>query len=107
MSKYTVEDCKSVSIAFLKKNGYLDTECCISGGISWKNYRGDETSSISIYVSTMDSDNYVRFQYTTTNRNTGEEVEYDYKVGLTTTLCHFGGARYWFICPLSGCRRRC
>jgi hypothetical protein len=104
MSKNTVEDCRSVSIAFLKKNDYFGG--CRSGGIVWKNYYGEETSSISIFVSTMDGDNYVRFQYTTTNRNTGEAVEYDYKVGLTTTPCRFGGVRYWFICPLSGCERR-
>ncbi|MCJ7730396.1 MAG: hypothetical protein MUO27_11045 [Sedimentisphaerales bacterium] len=102
--KTTVEDSRSVSIAFLKKHDYF---CgCRSGGIVWKNYYGEETSSISIFVSTMDGDNYVRFQYTTTDRNTGEEVEYDYKVALTTTPCHFGGVRYWFICPLSGCGRR-
>jgi hypothetical protein len=104
MSKYTVEDCRSVSIAFLKKNGYLDTECCISGGISWKNYYGEETSSVSIYVSTLYGDNSIRFQYTNTNRWSGEETYHDYKVGLTTTPCHFGGVRYWFNCPFCGRR---
>jgi hypothetical protein len=99
MSKTTVEDCRSVSIAFLKKHDYFYG--CRSGGIVWKNYYGEGTSSISIFVSTMDGDNYVRFQYTTTDRNTGEEVEYDYKVALTTTPCNFGGVRYWFICPLN------
>jgi hypothetical protein len=49
----------------------------------------------------MDGDNYVRFQYTTTDLNTGEKVEYDYKVALTTTPCNLGGVRYWFICPLN------
>ena len=108
--KDTVEDCRSVSISFLKKHGYLSEPCSMSGSIVWKNYYGEETSSISIAVSTMYDDNYVRFQYTTTNRNTGEKTEYDYKVQLTTTPCNFGGVRYWFICPLSkkgvycGCR---
>jgi len=99
--KDTVEDCRSVSISFLKKHGYLSEPCSMSGSIVWKNYYGEETSSISIAVSTMYDDNYVRFQYTTTNRNTGEKTEYDYKVQLTTTPCNFGGVRYWFICPLS------
>jgi hypothetical protein len=26
-------------------------------------------------------------------------------VRITTTPCHFGGVRYWFLCP--GCSRRC
>jgi len=96
--KDTVEDCRSISISFLKKGDYF---CGYrSGGIVWKNYYGEETSSIGVTVSTMDGDNYVQFQYTTTDRNTGEKTEYDYKVRLTTTACNFGGVRYWFICPL-------
>ncbi|MCX5638086.1 MAG: hypothetical protein NTX52_10410 [Planctomycetota bacterium] len=96
--KDTVEDCRSVSISFLNKHDYF---CGYrSGGIVWKNCYGEETSSISVTVSTMDGDNYVRFQYTTTDRNTGEKTEYDYKVQLTTTPCNIGGVRY-FICPLS------
>jgi hypothetical protein len=97
--KDTVEDCRSVSISFLKKGDYF---CGYrSGGIVWKNHYGEEISSIGVAVSTMDGDNYVQFQYTTTNRNTGEKTKYDYKVRLTTTPCNFGGIRYWFICPLS------
>jgi len=97
--KDTVEDCRSVSLSFLKKGDYF---CGYrSGRIVWKNCYGEETSSISVAVSTMYSDNYVRFQYTTTDRNTGEKTEYDYKVRLSTTPCNFGGVRYWFICPLS------
>ncbi|HUU19733.1 MAG TPA: hypothetical protein VMW72_21460 [Sedimentisphaerales bacterium] len=99
--KDTVEDCRSVSISFLRKHGYLSEPCSMSGSIVWKNYYGEETSSIGIVVSTLDDNNYIRFQYTTTDRNTGEKTEYDYKVQLTTTPCNFGGVRYWFICPLS------
>ena len=49
--KNTVEDCRSISISFLKKHGYLDEPCCRSGAISWTNYLGEETSSIGIMVS--------------------------------------------------------
>ncbi|OHB59793.1 MAG: hypothetical protein A2173_00840 [Planctomycetes bacterium RBG_13_44_8b] len=98
--KDTVEDCRSVSIAFLKKHDYLSAGCCKSGGISWKNYYGKETNSIGITVSTFENEKYVRFYYTVTKRSTGEKIECDYKVQLTTTPCNFGGVRYWFICPL-------
>ena len=100
-AKTTVEDCRSVSISFLKKHDYLSAECCKSGGIYWKNCYGEETSSISVTVSTMDGENFLRFRYTTTDRNTDEKTEYDYKVRLTTTPCNYGGVRYWFICSLS------
>ena len=49
----------------------------------------------------MDGNDYVRFQYTTADDNSGEKTEYDYKVRLTTTPCNLGGVRYWFVCPLS------
>ena len=32
-------------------------------------------------------------------RPLGTEIE------ITSTPCHFGGRRYWFVCPI--CRRRC
>lgn len=28
------------------------------------------------------------------------------QVGLIWTLCHFGGQRPWFVCPVEGCGRR-
>lgn len=99
--KDTVEDCKSVSIAFLKKHGYFFEPDYMSGTIRWRNSFGEQTASISIAVSTLGNENYVRFQYTTTDHDSGEKTEYDYNVQLTTTKCNFGGVRYWFICPLS------
>jgi hypothetical protein len=97
--KDTVEDCRTVSIAFLRKNDYL----CgwRSGTISWTNWCGEKTASIGVTVSTMDGENHTRFQYTHIHRSTGEKTECDYKVQLVTTPCHLGGVRWWFICPLS------
>jgi len=99
--KDTVEESRSVSITFLKKHGYFSEPCSMSGTLRWENCYGEETGSISIFVSTMYEDNYVRFYYTVTDRSTGEKTDYDYKVQLTTTPCNLGGVRYWFICPLS------
>jgi len=96
-----VEDCRSVSISFLKKHGYFSEPCSMSGTIIWKNCFGEKTSSIGITVFTLDSIDYIRFYYTVTNRSSGKKTDYDYKVQLTTTPCNFGGVRYWFICPLS------
>jgi hypothetical protein len=97
--KDTVEECNSVSIAFLRKHDYL----CgwRSGTILWKNRRGEQTASIGVTVSTMDGDNHARFQYTHTHQSTGEKTECDYRVQLVTTPCNLGGVRWWFICPWS------
>ncbi len=97
--KDTVEDCRSVSIAFLRKHGFL---CGYrSGVISWKNSYGEETASMGVTVSTGDGKDYARFCYTITDHRTGEKAKYDYKVELVTTPCNLGGVRWWFTCPLT------
>jgi len=96
--KDTVEESRSVSISFLRKHGYF---CGYRGGkIFWTNSMGEETGSIGIAVSVGDGENYAQFNYTITDRNSGQKTDYDYKVQLTTTPCNLSGVRYWFICPL-------
>jgi hypothetical protein len=97
--KRMVEDCKSVSMSFLRKNGFL--QGFRSGRVVWKNRMGEETASMDVAVSTLHGDSYMRLWYTMTDRNTGQETDLDYRVQLVTTPCHFGGVRWWFICPLS------
>ena len=97
--KVVVEDCRSVSIAFLTKHDYFYGHR--PGGITWKNSFGEDVASIGLLVSTMNDDSYTRFFYTTTDRHSGEKTKYDYRVNLTTTPCNLGGIRYWFICPVS------
>ena len=46
---------------------------------------------------------YARFTYSLSDRE-GNRASYDYEVSLVTTLCNFGGVRYWFVCP--ECSRR-
>ena len=97
--KTIVEDCRSVSISFMRRHDYF---CGYrSGVISWTNHWGEKTSSIGIAVSTMNGENYARLNYTSTNRHTGKKTDYDYKIPLVSTPCNFGGIRWWFICPLT------
>lgn len=97
--KNTVEESYGVSVAFLRKHDYF---CGYrSGAITWTNHWGEQTASIGVTVCASDGDGHVRFRYTHTHRSTGEESQCDYKVPLVTTPCHFGGVRWWFLCPLS------
>jgi hypothetical protein len=50
------------------------------------------------HVSTPEG-SFVRLQYAMTNHRTGEKIEIDDKVYLATTRPHFGGLRWWFMCP--------
>jgi hypothetical protein len=97
--KDTVEDCTKLSIVKLKEFGLLEGFCHTT--LTWTRSLSGHKSSIGIVVDVMDEPYYVKLNYTITARDSGEKTDYDYKIGLTTTPCHFGGVRYWFICPLS------
>ena len=54
----------------------------------------------------------MRLQYTTTNSSpNGDPRPCDYWISITSTPCHYGGIRLWFICPGwkrgVSCGRRC
>jgi hypothetical protein len=74
--------------------------------MSWSR-GGEKTGSIGFSVSTLEGDEHIRFQYSQTDRHTNEKTELDYKTRLTSTPCHFGGLRWWFICPLVVSGRAC
>ena len=106
--RWTVEDCKSITTKFLNDHKYFDGGVR-SGGLSWSR-SGQKTGSIGFCVSIMDTGDYLRLYYSQTSNETGEKKDVDYKVNLAWTPCHFGGRRWWFICPLvvngKGCGRR-
>jgi hypothetical protein len=95
-SKNTVEDCKKIDMAWLKKNG-LFRFALNTGTITWT--LGERKSSIGIEISIYE-DLYARFMYTITDSSSEEKKKYDYKVPLITTPCNYDGKRYWFKCSL-------
>ena len=98
--KDVAEDYLQLSVAKLREWGYLEPNQFRSGSVQWTRGWAENKSSISISVSTFPDDMYVRLWYTNTDRFSDEKKDFDYKVSLTTTPCNYGGARYWFVCPL-------
>lgn len=96
--KDTVEDSTKLSIIKLKEFGLL--RGCCGSMLTWTRSLSGHESSVGIVVGVLDKP-YVKLNYTITDRDSGQETDYDYKVDLATTPCHFGDVRYWFICPLS------
>ena len=97
MAKQEADNIKKIATSFLKKNDFF--QGWRSGMITWTHgYSGDK-NSVSIEVSTLECDKYLRIYYTQTDRNTEEKKDFDYKIPLINTPCHYGGKRYWFICP--------
>lgn len=75
------------------------------GRVTW--YIGDHRiSSIGYRIEPRGELPLVRLLYTTTRRLSGEVIDSDYPVWITTTQPHYGGQRFWWLCPLQGCSRR-
>ena len=101
MAKQEAEWSNSLSIFWLKKHGYLDGGWRY-GGIKWTYGMSGNESSIGFNVNIGgDEGDYIKLQYTHTDRWSDKKESLDYKIRLTTTPCNYGGVRYWFICPLS------
>ena len=103
--RWIVEECKSISTKFLNTHHYFD------GGIRWGwmtwSCNGEQTGSIVFGISTLEGNEYIRFKYTHTDSKTGEKSDLDYKARIVSTHCHYGGQRWWFICPLAVNGRLC
>lgn len=93
---YAVEDCLELSIFFLKSEGFLTGKK--AGSFTWYRYgRDDGKMNIGVDVER-------KFALLSYSVIYGEKRNLDYKVQLTESMPHFGGFRYWFNCPLSGCQ---
>lgn len=97
MSKQEADWCKKIEIWWLLRD-MKDGTTYRSKTISWGD-NGDR-GRISCYINLDDDDSYVRFIYTQTDNYSQEKKDFDYKVPLEKTPCHFGGSRYWFKCSL-------
>ncbi len=100
----TTGSTKSLSVFSLRRRNFFDGIRC--GTYSWS--RADITvASVYICVSTIAGREHVSFQYLYKNAQTGEEEALNYSARLEATRCHFGGERWWFICPCSVKGRYC
>lgn len=79
-----------------KKHGYWPSRQGWTQG-------GRKISEVGYHVEagTADGALQLRFDY----RAADEPISYT--VQLTSTPCHFGGFRWWFVCPVVRCQRRC
>ena len=97
-SKATDEDFRSIDVRRWKKAGVLSPPQAF--GWQWT-INGDVTGSIKAQSET----GRVILIYRHRDRG-GEWKSERYPVYMTTTPCHLGGERHWFICPATGCGRR-
>ncbi len=109
--KATVDEGRPIDILDLQRNGLFAKGPHIVWTCRWSRY--DEVVASINYRLIYDASGHIgiRFYYTTTDQYTGDRENFDYTVNLTSTPCHFGGRRWWFVCPLvtngHACHRRC
>ena len=101
--KDTTEGYRTITTKFLKQYNYLIDHRHNFGSINWSR-NGEKAGSVSFEVSTIPGDEYIRFEYTSTDRVSGEKKDYGYKVNLASINCNYGGKRWFFNCPY--CRKR-
>jgi hypothetical protein len=95
---------KTLKIAVFKRDGFLGREVfAASGTITWSQ-DGEPNGNIGVFIShdgvTCGS---LRVFFTQTDSE-GVKKSLDYCITLVATPCHFGGVRWWFICPCGGNR---
>jgi hypothetical protein len=94
------DDCKTVNISFLNKQGYLKPCQIQSGTITWSR-NGTKTGSISIRVNATGENPYLELDYKS------NEVPINYRVQLVSIPSNIGkGVVWFFICPHTGKRCR-
>jgi len=97
--KATVEEGLTLSIRRLVEEQVIKLGGWRAGSWAWS-YEGQEPfAHLSYEANTVDPDDA---WFRIVGRVNGEPV--DYRIRLMTTRPHFGGIRWWFICPCSGRR---
>jgi hypothetical protein len=98
LAKITVEGCLDIDANLWGREGIIRAGAWQSGVWTWT--FGIGGSSISYEADTRNPERAtVRLAYSWRERGSPERHE-DYHVRLTTTRPHFGGRRWWFVCPL-------
>src|SRR5262245_33915965 len=103
----TVEDSLTLNLPLLFKTGWLKPGARTSGTLRWSVVgTGEETASMGFEGYLGAEEGYIRLDWTSTNRRSGEKRQCENHITLTTTPQPFGGRRWWFMCPRMGHRAR-
>jgi hypothetical protein len=105
-----VETCLDLDANRWAREGILKAGVFQTGTAEWT-WRGGHSARIDFAVDTTTEENrHVRLWYTLVSTATNETESPDYHVRLVTTRPHFGGLRWWFLCPVTvnevACGRR-
>lgn len=94
----TVESGLALDINALLRQGIILPGDRVSGTLRWHSDRTGEQRAVIGYEASLLNPKaaWVRLCYWASGR------PQEYQVRLTTSPCHYGGYRWWWVCPLSG-----
>ena len=98
----TVESCLTLDTCYMQRKGLFWGKGC-RGTLRWRHIPSEEEAGSVGYRVDRYEKELVLFYTWTGEKEEGEKVEQ--LILLDTTSPHFGGLRYWVLCP--GCGRRC
>lgn len=94
-----VEHSTVLDVDRLVRHGLIAPGLYRSGSLVWRNIdTGEETGSVGFVSDTQDD----RGRFDLSYRLGSERRLVECPARLATSRPHFGGVRWWFICPLSG-----
>ncbi len=97
-----VEDGLTISLPLMMQRGWIKAGCRRDyGSLTWST-NGHERATVNYsYDMTDPQCSFIRLKYTRTPY--GKDAEkVEQLIRLTTTEPHYGGRRWWMICPYSG-----
>jgi hypothetical protein len=98
-SKDTTETYRAIDVRWLKREGMLSPGA--NRRISWS-----RDGAVIAHINIRAKMGRVFLTYRYRSGGGGEWIDESYPVNLTTTPCHIGGERHWFLCPARGCGQR-
>jgi hypothetical protein len=98
-ARRTTENLRSIDVPWMKRQGMLTPGAVRS--ITWVR-QGKVVSSIDVIA----EEDRIILSYRCRGEDGAWQEATRYPVQLTTTPCHLGGTRQWFLCPSPGCGRR-
>lgn len=99
----TVEQALSLDAARWMRDGILRPQALVRGAWRWT-FCGGRTATIGYEADTRQPGNPFALIWYTRTPEGGESERFNYVVELTSTRPHFGGLRWWFLCPFCGQR---
>jgi hypothetical protein len=92
LRKTSVEQCMTISAKKLNEFGFFAGDK--SGVITWTNAFGEKTGEVKIQSVMGGNGNTTYLEL-----EIGGFVTSRQKIELISTVCNYGGIRYWFLCP--------